>query len=98
MRVGAQRAGTLGFAVADAGGDDAGGWALLFDPLIEGGKHVEAAMQLGRPVADATGLKGKYDFNVSWVPEAMTVGAMAPPGPPPPPPGGGPLREGSGAN
>jgi uncharacterized protein (TIGR03435 family) len=45
--------------------------------------------QLGRPVIDATGLRGKYDFTLSF---AMTgiapAGAMIGP-PPPPPPGGG---------
>jgi uncharacterized protein (TIGR03435 family) len=44
--------------------------------------------QLGKPVIDATGLKGKYDFTLSF---AMTLG-MAPAGAmigPPPPPGGG---------
>ena len=46
--------------------------------------------QLGKPVIDATGLKGKYDFtlsfamNIGMVPAGMLVGP-----PPPPPPGGG---------
>jgi uncharacterized protein (TIGR03435 family) len=46
--------------------------------------------QLGKPVIDATGLNGKYDFTLSF---AMNIG-MAPAGmlvgpPPPPSPGGG---------
>ncbi len=28
------------------------------------------ASQLGQPVNDATGLKGKYDFTLSWVTES----------------------------
>ena len=35
--------------------------------------------QLGKPVWDATGLKGKYDFNVYWTSE----GRVPPPSPPP---------------
>jgi uncharacterized protein (TIGR03435 family) len=41
--------------------------------------------QLGKPVTDATGLKGKYDFDVSFDMEKMGMGR----GDLPPPPGGG---------
>ena len=52
------------------------------------------ADQLAKPVKDATGLPGKYDFTLSF---AMEMGAMGPMGPgragmappPPPPPGSG---------
>lgn len=50
------------------------------------------ANQTGRPVTDATGLKGKFDYSLSW---GMDMSAMRMPGgggmppPPPPPPGGG---------
>jgi uncharacterized protein (TIGR03435 family) len=46
--------------------------------------------QLARPVIDATGLKGKYDFILSFAMGGMMppAGAMVGP-PPPPPPGGG---------
>jgi uncharacterized protein (TIGR03435 family) len=46
--------------------------------------------QLNRPVTDATALKAKYDFTLTFSPEGMN-GPMGPMGlmPPPPPPGGG---------
>ena len=46
--------------------------------------------QLGRPVVDMTGLTGKYDYTLDFVPEeGMMKGPMgALPPPPPPPPGG----------
>jgi uncharacterized protein (TIGR03435 family) len=45
--------------------------------------------QLGRPVIDATGLKGKYDFTLSFAMNGIApAGVMIGP-PPPPPPGGG---------
>jgi uncharacterized protein (TIGR03435 family) len=44
---------------------------------------------LSRTVTDATALKAKYDFTITFSPEGMN-GAMGPmPPPPPPPPGGG---------
>jgi uncharacterized protein (TIGR03435 family) len=43
--------------------------------------------QLGKPVFDATGLKGKYEIDVSFEMGAMM---MRGPGGLPPPPGGGP--------
>jgi uncharacterized protein (TIGR03435 family) len=46
--------------------------------------------QLGRPVIDATGLTGKYDFTLSFAMSGIApAGAMVGPPPPPPPPGGG---------
>jgi uncharacterized protein (TIGR03435 family) len=45
--------------------------------------------QVGAPVTDATGLKGKYDFNLHFVAEGM--GMMRGLGPLPPPPPGVPL-------
>ena len=44
--------------------------------------------QLSRTVTDATGLKAKYDFTLTFSPEGMN-GPMGPLPPPPPPPGGG---------
>jgi uncharacterized protein (TIGR03435 family) len=60
--------------------------------------------QLGHPVTDATGLKGKYDFELAWSPGAggmMGRGMMLPAPPPPPgggaaPPGDAPAMEDSG--
>ena len=53
--------------------------------------------QLGKPVTDGTGLKGKYDFTLYFSPEGLN-GPMGRGGmlPPPPPPGAvaGPGREG----
>ena len=45
--------------------------------------------QLGRPVVDATGLKGKYDFNLDFAPDGMN-GPMGMMPPPPPQHDGGP--------
>ncbi len=45
--------------------------------------------QLGKPVTDATGLKGKYDFELYWVSSGMMMGPMGRGGPPPPSPEGG---------
>jgi uncharacterized protein (TIGR03435 family) len=36
------------------------------------------SFQVGAPVRDATGLKGKYDFDLSWVPQ-MQFRATPPP-------------------
>jgi uncharacterized protein (TIGR03435 family) len=44
--------------------------------------------QLSRTVTDATALKAKYDFTLTFSPEGMN-GPMGPLPPPPPPPGGG---------
>jgi len=45
----------------------------------------ELSPQLGRPVTDATGLRGKYDFSLQWVSEGLRSGAAhgqeADPGP-----------------
>jgi uncharacterized protein (TIGR03435 family) len=52
--------------------------------------------QLGHPVTDATGLKGKYDFELAWSPGAGGIGmgrGMALPMPAPPPGGGAPGAE-----
>lgn len=49
--------------------------------------------QVSRPVTDATGLKGKYDFILSWAADGMGPrgpGGLMPP-PPPPPEGGVPM-------
>ena len=49
--------------------------------------------QLGRPVVDMTGLTGKYDYTLEFLPEEgqMMKGPMGGlPPPPPPPPGAGP--------
>jgi uncharacterized protein (TIGR03435 family) len=40
--------------------------------------------QIGKPVTDGTGLKGKYDLKLQWAPESMGRGGMMPP-----PPGAG---------
>jgi len=46
--------------------------------------------QMGKPVVDGTGLKGKYDIALAWAPEGM-IGPMGRGGPMPPPfEGGGP--------
>ena len=45
--------------------------------------------QMGKPVTDATGLKGKYDFTLTWAPDGMMMGPMGRGGPMPPPPDGG---------
>jgi uncharacterized protein (TIGR03435 family) len=53
--------------------------------------------QLNRPVTDATALKAKYDFTLTFASEGMNMGMpmpigmvqVPPPSPPPPPPGGG---------
>jgi uncharacterized protein (TIGR03435 family) len=44
--------------------------------------------QLGKPVTDATGLKAKYDFTLTFASDGMAMGFNGIP-PPPPPPGGG---------
>lgn len=44
--------------------------------------------QLGKPVTDATGLKAKYDFTLTFASDGMAMGFNGVP-PPPPPPGGG---------
>ena len=44
--------------------------------------------QLSRTVTDATALKAKYDFTLTFSPEGMN-GPMGPLPPPPPVPGGG---------
>jgi bla regulator protein blaR1 len=50
------------------------------------------SQRLGRPVLDQTGLKGEYDFEMSWTPGPGEIaGPMPPPGmdaPPPPDPNG----------
>jgi len=46
--------------------------------------------QLNKPVTDGTGLKGKYDYLLSWTPDmGIMMGARGGGAPPPPPPGGG---------
>jgi uncharacterized protein (TIGR03435 family) len=49
--------------------------------------------QLNRPVTDATALKAKYDFTLTFAVEGVNmilpIGMMPAPPPPPPPPGGG---------
>jgi uncharacterized protein (TIGR03435 family) len=35
------------------------------------------AAQLGQPVTDATGLKAKYDFRLSWSTESLSAGRVA---------------------
>jgi uncharacterized protein (TIGR03435 family) len=47
------------------------------------------SMQLKKPVTDGTGLKGKYDYILSWTPEGMMMMGARGGGPPPPPPPGG---------
>ena len=49
----------------------------------------ELSVQLGRPVIDATGLTGEYDFALDWTPEPGQGGPEAiglPPAADPPPP------------
>jgi bla regulator protein blaR1 len=50
------------------------------------------SQQLGRSVIDKTGLNGKYDFTLTYTPDAGQSGAYGPPGPdvPPPPDPNGP--------
>lgn len=36
--------------------------------------------QIGKPVVDATGLRGKYDFTVSWIYDGRGVPPLPPPG------------------
>ena len=43
---------------------------------------------LTKPVTDATGLKAKYDFTLTFSPEGLNSGMFGG-APPPPPPGGG---------
>ena len=52
--------------------------------------------QLSKPVVDETGLAGKYDFTLIYLPEQMTapMGMAAPPPPPPPAGGAGPVTGG----
>jgi uncharacterized protein (TIGR03435 family) len=51
--------------------------------------------QLNKPVTDGTGLKGKYDYILSWTPDmAMMMGGRGGGPPPPPPPGGSPVAGG----
>ena len=52
--------------------------------------------QVGKPVTDATGLTGKYDFTLTFVGGSMgmtpgmpMIGVVGPPPPPPPGVGGG---------
>jgi uncharacterized protein (TIGR03435 family) len=44
---------------------------------------------LTKPVTDATGLKAKYDFTLTFSPEALSSGGTFFGAPPPPPPAGG---------
>jgi bla regulator protein blaR1 len=44
------------------------------------------SQQLGRSVIDKTGLSGKYDFNLTYTPDAAQAAAFGPPGPDEPPP------------
>jgi uncharacterized protein (TIGR03435 family) len=44
------------------------------------------APQLGRSVIDETGLSGRYDFTLSYLPEPGQEGALGPPGVDAPPP------------
>ena len=53
------------------------------------------SMQLGRPIIDKTGLTGKYDFQLDFMPE-MGSGPMRALGPPPPG-AGGPGGDGGGS-
>jgi uncharacterized protein (TIGR03435 family) len=54
--------------------------------------------QLARPVTNLTGLKGKYDFTLTFLPEGMAMaGPMGLPMPPPPPPPAGAASPNSGA-
>jgi bla regulator protein BlaR1 len=50
------------------------------------------SQQLGRSVIDKTGLAGKYDFTLTYTPDAAQSAAFGPPGPdaPPPPDPNGP--------
>lgn len=52
--------------------------------------------QLSKPVTDGTGLKGKYDFTLTFAPEFINgpLGPIAPPAAPPPPPPNGNVTAG----
>ncbi len=41
--------------------------------------------QLGRPIADNTGLTGTYDIDLQWTPDRMPPAMNLPPGVQPPP-------------
>jgi uncharacterized protein (TIGR03435 family) len=80
----------------------AGGRGGMFQMMMPGRSRLIATRQtmqelaerlssvLTKPVIDATGLKAKYDFTLTYSPEGLSSGGGLFPGaPPPPPPGGG---------
>jgi len=80
----------------------AGGRGGIFQMMMPGRSRLIAQRQtmqelaerlssvLTKPVTDATGLKAKYDFTLTYSPEGLNSGMMMFGGaPPPPPPGGG---------
>ncbi len=60
-------------------------WRLVDESMAEFAKALQG--MVGRPVNDATGLKGKYDFELSF--SGMPGGMLLGRGPMPPPPPGG---------
>lgn len=64
-------------------------WRVVDESMEQFAKSLQG--MVGRPVNDATGLKGKYDFELTFSGSGsgMLLGrGMMPGGPPPPPPGG----------
>jgi uncharacterized protein (TIGR03435 family) len=64
-------------------------WRLVDESMAQFSKSLQG--MVGRPVNDATGLTGKYDFELSFSPAAggLTMGRGMLPGPLPPPSGVG---------
>jgi uncharacterized protein (TIGR03435 family) len=92
----AGRAGLFGIMMATPNGPPRARWIATQQTMQDLANRL--TNQMSRPVTDATGLKAKYDFTLTFAPEPMT-GPMGPPGagggvmaalpPPTPSPAGG---------
>ncbi|MGO9258790.1 MAG: TIGR03435 family protein [Bryobacteraceae bacterium] len=74
----AGRAGLFGMMMASPNGPPRARWIASQQTMQDLANRL--TNQMSRPVTDATGLKAKYDFTLTFAPEPMT-GPMGPPGP-----------------